>query len=91
MLRHPVALPRKSRGGSSAPPCRVPHHRHADRKSRAPARIHWVARQAGSFTVHLTQAVSSATSFTYLIVEPFDGLDCLSGSQSIGALGGVLW
>ena len=39
----------------------------------APARIHWVARQAGSFTVHLTQAVSSATSFTYLIVEPFDG------------------
>jgi hypothetical protein len=35
-------------------------------------RIHWVARHAGSFTVHLTQAVSSATSFTYLIVEPFD-------------------
>ena len=50
-----------------------------------------MARQAGSFTVHLTQAVSSATSSTYLIVEPFDGLDCLSGSQSIGALGGVLW
>src|SRR5829696_9139037 len=39
----------------------------------ASARIHWVARQAGSFTVHLTQRVSSSTSFTYLIVEPFDG------------------
>jgi hypothetical protein len=38
----------------------------------APARVHWVARQAGSFTVHLTQAVSTATSFTYLIVEPFE-------------------
>jgi hypothetical protein len=39
----------------------------------ASARLHWVARQAGSFTVHLTQTVSSSTSFTYLIVEPFSG------------------
>ena len=31
----------------------------------------WVQRQAGSFTVHLTSAVSNATSFSYLIVEPF--------------------
>jgi hypothetical protein len=31
----------------------------------------WVQRQAGSFTVHLTSAVGNATSFSYLIVEPF--------------------
>jgi hypothetical protein len=37
------------------------------------AQVHWVARQAGSFTVHLTQAVPSSTNFTYLIVEPFTG------------------
>jgi hypothetical protein len=37
------------------------------------AQVHWVARQAGSFTVHLTQAVASVTSFTYLVVEPFTG------------------
>ena len=35
------------------------------------AQLLWVKRQAGSFTVHLTNSVSSATSFSYLIVEPF--------------------
>ena len=35
------------------------------------AQLLWVQRQAGSFTVHLTSAVSNATSFSYLIVEPF--------------------
>jgi len=35
------------------------------------AQVLWVKRQAGSFTLHLTRSVSNATSFTYLIVEPF--------------------
>jgi hypothetical protein len=35
------------------------------------AQVLWVQRQAGSFTLHLTRSVSNATSFTYLIVEPF--------------------
>jgi hypothetical protein len=35
------------------------------------AQVHWVRRQAGSFTLHLTRSVGNATSFTYLIVEPF--------------------
>jgi hypothetical protein len=35
------------------------------------AQVLWVARQAGSFTVHMTQSVGNATSFTYLVVEPF--------------------
>jgi hypothetical protein len=44
--------------------------------ARAPspvAQVHWVQRQAGSFTVHLTQGVVNATDFTYLIVEPYSG------------------
>jgi hypothetical protein len=35
------------------------------------AQVLWVQRQAGSFTLHLTRSVSNATTFTYLIVEPF--------------------
>jgi hypothetical protein len=35
------------------------------------ARLLWVEKQAGSFTVHLTQPVQNSISFTYLVVEPF--------------------
>lgn len=35
------------------------------------AQILWVQKQTGSFTIHLTRAVTNATSFTYLIVETF--------------------
>src|SRR2546428_5459225 len=35
------------------------------------AQVLWVEQRAGSFTLHLTQNVTNATGFTYLIVEPF--------------------
>jgi hypothetical protein len=44
--------------------------------ARAPspvAQVHWIERRAGSFTIHLTQAVVNATAFTYLVVEPYSG------------------
>ena len=34
------------------------------------AQLLWVEKQAGSFTVHLTQPVQNSISFTYLVVEP---------------------